>query len=277
MNDQSIEEQIKSMNLSDLKGVIFDFVVPLILLIVTALLGFLYIKPTYKQMGEISADVSAKQELVSVLTYKTAALTKMKDFGSVLKENADLMSALLPTDSNVPQLLDEVAQISANAGMALDRLSYSYAAPQGQAAGVSEPTKQDDKGLVQVAMTSTGSYDQLVVFMESIENAARLADVTDFRLGVDEVSALSANINIDSPYMAVQSNAVTDDPVTLDISSQGFVNFINRAKTFKIYTFTNTVIPTAEETVEKTTTEESTTPLSTTEPVTETETSTVTQ
>lgn len=257
MNEESIEKQIKSIKLGAFKDAIVDFVFPLIGLSVTVLLFFFYIKPTYKKMNEMKTDLAGKSSVLEVLNTKATALTKMKDYDAVLQEDAEMVEKLYASESNVPQLLDEVHQIATNAGMTVDRLNYSYsgATTGASADATAEQRKEDISGIVNVTMSLTGTYDQMVVFMQEIEKAARIAYVTTFRFGAtadeNDSSLINVNVNVDSPYMYVQSVAVTDDPVTLDVTSPGFVSFMNGIKDYKYYDFLNPDIEAEEVTSEE--------------------------
>ena len=269
MNEENIENKIKEINISAIKDIIVDFVFPIIGLAVTALLFFIYIKPTYTKVTELKTQLTSQTAVLEVLNTKATALSKMKDFNTVLEENADLVERLYVSESNVPQLLDQIHQITTNAGMSVDRLNYSYSGATGAAAdAISDQRKEDISGVVNVAATVTGTYEQMVVFMQEIERSARIAYVTTFRFGVDsgteQTGLINVNVNVDSPYMYVQSVAVTDDPITLDITSPAFVAFMNSIKDYKYYEFLNPKI--AESEVVETPTEETTEQTSAEEP-----------
>ena len=251
MNEENIENKIKEINISAIKDIIVDFVFPIIGLAVTVLLFFVYIKPTYIKVNELKTQFTSQTAVLGVLNTKATALSKMKDFNTVLQENADLVEKLYVSESNVPQLLDQIHQIATNAGMSVDRLNYSYSGATGAAAdAISDQRKEDISGVVNVAATVTGSYEQMVVFMQEIEKSARIAYVTTFRFGEDsstqQTGLVNVNVNVDSPYMYVQSVAVTDDPITLDITSPAFVAFINSIKDYRYYEFLNPDIAESE-------------------------------
>ncbi|GIW69664.1 MAG: hypothetical protein KatS3mg101_0411 [Patescibacteria group bacterium] len=250
MNEESIEKQIKSIKLGAFKDAILDFVFPLIGLLITVSLFFFYIKPTYKKINDMKAELVSKSAILEVLNTKASALTKMKDYDAVLKEDAEMVERLYASESNVPQLLDEVHQIATNAGMTVDRLNYSYsgsgATTETNPDATSTQRKEDVSGIVNVTMSITGTYDQMIVFMQEIERAARIAYVTTFRFGAtsdeNDGSLINVNVNVDSPYMYVQSVAVTDDPITLDVTSPSFISFINSIKDYKYYEFLNSEV-----------------------------------
>jgi len=78
MNEENIENKIKEINLSAIKDVIVDFVFPIIGLGITAVLFFVYIKPTYAKVNELKQQVTEQTAVLEVLNTKAAALTKMK-------------------------------------------------------------------------------------------------------------------------------------------------------------------------------------------------------
>ncbi|HAI62794.1 MAG: hypothetical protein UU64_C0003G0046 [candidate division WWE3 bacterium GW2011_GWF2_41_45] len=255
MNEENIENKIKDINISAFKEIILDFVFPIIGLAITVLLFFVYVKPTYTKVNELKEELVTQTAVLDVLNKKSAALSKMKDFNAVLQEDADLVEKLYVSESNVPKLLDQVHQIATNAGMSVDRLNYSYAGAAGTNPDATSDQRKDDvSGVVNIAATVTGSHEQMVVFMQELEKAARIAYATTFRFGqssaAEQSGLLNVNVNIDSPYMYVQSIAVTDDPITLDITSPAFVAFMNSIKDYKYYEFLNPDIVNTEQVTE---------------------------
>ncbi|MFH1648772.1 MAG: hypothetical protein ABIA11_03560, partial [Patescibacteria group bacterium] len=88
------------------------------------------------------------------------------------------------------------------------------------------------------------------------EDAARFVSAPSFRYSssrsAEGDNRLSANFSVESPYLFVQSNAVTDEPVNLDVSSQEFVDFVNMIKGLRYYEFLNIDVEAVEETEEAT-------------------------
>jgi len=136
--------------------------------------------------------------------------------------------------------LDQVNQIATDSGMSVTRLSYSYGSTSTMS---SETEVKKPYSSVTVSLGTDSSYDQIIVFLQSVENAARFLSVPNFRyassMNATGDKKLSSGFALDSPYLSVQSTAVTDEPVALDISSQSFVTFINMIKSLKYYEFVN--------------------------------------
>jgi hypothetical protein len=43
-------------------------------------------------------------------------------------------------------------------------------------------------------------------------------------------------VSLSSPYLFVESKATTEDPITIEIKDQAFLNFINKIKELRVYT-----------------------------------------
>lgn len=233
------KKQSLNIDTSKIKEVLINFVVPLIASGLSLLL-IIIVYPYFKNLPNIKEDLRQKEQLKRVLNDKIVVLDRLVDFKSVVDEDSNLVNRVLVNEAEVPRLLDEVNQIATNSGMDVTRLSYSYGG-----SGTSDigEDKQVSYSSVSVALGTESSFEQLVVFMKAIENAARFASVPNFRYSVATTikgeSKLAGSFSIDSPFLLVQSTAVTDEPVNLDIASQSFVDFINMVKGLKYYEFLN--------------------------------------
>jgi Tfp pilus assembly protein PilO len=229
-----------SIDTSKIKGVLLNFVVPLIAFAISLALILIIVYPYFKNLPVIKEELNQKEQLRRVLNDKLTNLNRMVDFKSVVEEDSNLVNQVLVNEAEVPRLLDEVNQIATDSGMDVTRLSYSFGGTGSSNIG---EAKQVTYNSVSVALGTDSSYDQLIVFMKAIENAARFASVPNFRYSSTTTSTgeskLGGSFSIDSPYLLVQSTAVTDEPVSLDITSQTFVDFINKIKTLKYYEFLN--------------------------------------
>ena len=219
-----------------IKQTLVNFIVPLICLIVSGLLGFFVIVPATHNLPEMSIDLEGKKALDSQLKDKKAKLNDILDFKNVISENASLVDEVLVSESLVPELLTQINQIARESGFEVVSLTYSYG---GRAASSvdKEEVSADMYETVAVSLGARGNYDQLVTFLLSCENAARFITVDTFRYGIDsrEPSVLEMTFSLSSPYLFVQSSAVTDDPVLLDVTDEAFVEIINRIKSLRFY------------------------------------------
>lgn len=229
-------------NAAAVKENILNFIVPLVCIVASLAIGFFVIYPYFKNAPKVKADIAEKEQLKQVLEKKVWTLNKNSEFKSVLDEGTNLVDKVLVSEANVPQLLDEVFQISSNVGVDLTRLNYSYGAPS--TADVAGGREYEE---VNVSLGSNGSFEQLVTMLKDIENAARILYVTDLRFSAGEEGILSMNLTIVSPYLYVQSTAAVDVPVDLDITNHAFLQSMDRLKTLRYYEFLNKDIKVIEE------------------------------
>ena len=239
--DNKIELQFDA---SSVKENILNFIIPLVCIGVSLVIGFFVIYPYFKNAPKVKIEIAEKQQLKQVLEKKVWILKKNAEFKQVLDEGSALVDKVLVSDANVPQLLDEVYQIATNVGLGVTRLNYSYG---GVAVGAETTQAGEEFKEVNVGLGGDGSYEQLISLLRDTENAARILYVSDLRYSTGEEGSLSMNFTIISPYLYVQSTAATDVPVDLDITNPVFLESVNRLKSLRYYEFLNKDIKIIEE------------------------------
>ena len=226
------------LDTTKIKSTLVNFIVPLIAIVICLVLTFVVIIPALKKKPILESDLKQKQELTAQLDAKTANLKKLVDFKSVVDENSVLVANALVSEAMVPQLLTQIDKIAKESGLTVSRLSYSLSdSSNATNATVTKPSYSS----ITVSLGVSGSYDQLALFFANLENAARLVDVDSFRYTLassEDTSSLDISIIVASPYLAVESSAVTDDPINLNMSSKDFVTTINEIKKLKVYQVT---------------------------------------
>ncbi|MFC1700519.1 type 4a pilus biogenesis protein PilO, partial [Patescibacteria group bacterium] len=205
MGGKKLEEKKGlSVDINKIKEALLNFVVPLVSLVVSVFLIILFVYPTIKSYPEVKAELEQKATLRDTLQKKISNLRKLVDFKEFVEEDSELVSKVLVSEAEVPKLLDQVHQIATNSGMVVDRLSYSYGGGDQEGAAYN---------VVVVSLGTSTNYDQIILFMEFVENAARFVGIPSFRYSSSRTTEgennLSANFSIDSPYLFIQSNAVT--------------------------------------------------------------------
>lgn len=224
--------------LNTIKDAILNFIVPLVSIVIAGLLFAFVVYPSFSTLPSLKEEKTQYETQLSALTKKLANLEKLVEFKSVVDENSNLVNRILVSEENVPQLLNQVDTIVRESGLEISKLSYSLANVGGSAArNAKETTSSYDTVLVSLGVN--GSYDQVRTFLENTEKAARVINVTTFRYSLntngEQAGLISANLILSAPYLFVQSNAVTDDPVNLDITSEEFQRVMNDIKEFKYY------------------------------------------
>lgn len=219
-----------SFDSAKLKDFAVNFMVPLISLGVTVLLGLLVIYPSINSKPELEQELADKEELNTVLTDKVATLKRLVDFKDVVSQDSELVDRVLVSEDLVPELLSQVDFIARSAGLEITRLNSQNRAVDSKKETSAMPE-------VEVSLGVVGNFNQFIVFLEDTENAARLVNTSNFGYSANskDPNVLNFNLSLVSPYLYVNSSAVVDEPVGLDVSSGDFVDLVNRVKEMKYY------------------------------------------
>lgn len=220
-------------NFNAIKLFFLNFLIPIISLAVTGALFIFVVYPSLIKLPIIAKEVESKVKLKDQLDIKLKNLNKILDFKSVVDEDSSLVSQAVSSTTDAPQLLTQIDMIAKDSGLKVQRLSYSF----GEGVpSVDEKGQEKTSDVVIVNLGAQGTYVQVVNFAKNLENSSRLINIKDFRFSLDnETKLLDVVFVLESPYQFVNSTAVTDDPVNLDISKEDFVNMINKIKSLKYY------------------------------------------
>ncbi len=216
--------------ISALKDGFLNFALPILALSASVALILLVIVPLRRDLPALEADLTAKKALAGRLAHKVDVLHQLSNSHDTLSAYLNVVESALTSEPLVPELLAQVDTMARSSGMLVSGLNYSHG---------SSPDS-DSLGYVTVALTSVGTFDNLVSFMHTVEDARRLVFVDDFRYSsvyTDGVSQVSASFQLKSPYKEVQSDAVTDSPIDLDITSARFLQDIARIKALHLYDY----------------------------------------
>lgn len=233
INKPKKERKEPNINAELIKDTLVNFIVPLIALGISIGLGVLVLYPAYKSYPEIQSQLETNRGTKDVLEKKLADLNTLVDFKSIVDENSSLVNRVLVSDSHVPELLNQIDNIARGSGLAVEKLSYSHGNATSDATSVT--------GTVDVSLSVAGTFDQMVLFFQKVEEAARIINVTTFRYS--DTESVLASFSIEAPYMSVESSAVTDEPLQLNIADPAFVDFINMLKGLTFYEFDITATP----------------------------------
>jgi Tfp pilus assembly protein PilO len=226
-----------NVNTQAIRDTVLNFIVPLVAIVSAALLGFLVFYPSYKEYPRLRVQVQEKQALHDLLSKKLAVLNKLLDYKSVVDEDLELITGVLMDEAYVPELLTQIDIVANEAGLEVTKLNYSFV-DLGSAPGGANPKATDTSyKIVSVALGVKGTYEQMMDFYQKLETSARLIDVETFRYsgGDEEEKSLMTLVDLRSPYLKVESTAVTDDAVTLDITDPKFLSMISKIKELRFY------------------------------------------
>lgn len=223
---------MQELDINDLKKIQFkkfiaNFIIPLMASLISIGLIVFVIYPNVKDRPQKQEELQEQTSLANQLAEKTQKLNDLTDFKDVVIQNTNLVEEVLVTEALVPELLTQIDIISKEAGLSLNKMSYSTAS------SVSAGASYD---VVVVNLGVEGSLAQLISFLNIIENSGRVIVVDNVRYSVDpESGTVSATIVLSSPYVRVESEAAIDDPITFDISSSDFQKLMSKVKSLKVY------------------------------------------
>jgi Tfp pilus assembly protein PilO len=239
----------KEVNTYLIKEAVLNFIVPLVSLTASAALFLLFIYPSLNNLPTLESDLAAKTDLDIQLKDKLANLNQLESDTEFVAENSSLVDNVLVSEAFVPALLTQIDSIAKEAGLEVIKLSYSLGADESEEAGVNYSN-------VTVSLGAKGTSSQQKQFMSLLENAARIVNMVNYRYSASDQEAgfiLDATYALQAPYLYVESEAVTDDPINLDISASDFTSLINTLKSMRFYKYTTELPPELEELVEETT------------------------
>ena len=222
---------VSSLISKEVVSAMLNFIVPLAAILISGAIALLVIVPSLSTIPVLKDELSAAASKRDELQLKVTNLKNLVDYKAVVDEDSTLVNRVLPSESFVPKLMDQIKQIVDESGMQLNQISYSY--------GDKASASPDAASTVNISVNTTGTYAQLTQLMELIEKAARIVSVSNFRYSGtgDLAKGIDVVLAVDAPYLFVQSNAVTDDPVSINIASQSFVNNLNVLKVLRYYDF----------------------------------------
>src|SRR4030066_1554751 len=224
-----------NINLSGFRNAVINYLVPLVCMVITVVVGFFVLRPSYKALPGLKSDLDTKRTLESNLNKKLGILNKLVDFKSVVDENSNLVNKILVSEEMVPALLTQADKIATESGLQVTKLSYTLASV-GSASGDEKDTSSYK--IVEISMGVGGGFEQFKTFLLNLESASRMINVNTLRYTYDtgdNTTEYAITLVLHSPYLYVESTAVTDDPVDLDITSTDFINLINKIKSFRYY------------------------------------------
>ncbi len=217
-------------------GLLLNFLVPLLALIGSSIAIFVFLLPSYKEIPILESSLSTKKTLSSQLERKVAALKELVDFSTQVDEYVLVTEKALISEPKIPELLSQIDIMIRESGMDVSSLNYSQSGTM-EASGVK---------MVNAALSASGSFETLVSFLKSVENASRLVILEDFRYSYTDKDGdrqVSASFQLKSPYLVVSSSAVTDEPIELSISSQEFLEDMTKIKNLKHYDVSGGSVP----------------------------------
>jgi hypothetical protein len=161
----------------------FRIIIPTILIIVSGLTGFFYVKPAYKEMNKIKA----KKEIIDGALRNVKDIRKIvsklqDDIESISDKNVAKLTAILPPADKFDKIrfLNNLTAIAARYNLSLDGLTISEEDSDAKVAAPINFGGNGEVGVTQINFSVLASYDVFKSFLKAIEENLELLDIETF-------------------------------------------------------------------------------------------------
>jgi len=172
------------------------YFLPIILILASVGLFFLYVNPTYMSVKDLKSEESSYNEALNnskkLQAVRDVLVAKYNGFSS---ENQDRLSKMLPDNVDNIKLVLEIDRVASQYGMKVKNIKYDVAkkeAPAGQfaAQAAREPVK--DYGNFDLEFSVEGTYGNFASFLESLEKSLRIVDIGSISFSSDQTGPAGA-------------------------------------------------------------------------------------
>lgn len=175
------------------------FLTPILLIVITIALYFLWISPTYSQSQDLQtqhaklADALAKEKEVQTLISQLQA-----NLTNVPPDQLDRLKKMIPDNIDNIRLLIEINNVAVKNGMSISNLTIP---PKPTSSGGVVGT--NGYGTLTFGFTVRGTYDQLIIFLNAIAAELRLINISKLDFAVDDTSAngYSYTVTLDTYWL----------------------------------------------------------------------------
>ena len=205
-------KDLKNMDLNTLHELPTPLKLGLSALLIAAILGAGYFFVFQDQLSQL--DDAKKQEETLKETYKTksiqaANLKSLQQELEVLNKSFNVLLRQLPTDAEIPNLIQELHQAASSNGMRLSALT-----PQ---AVITDEYVQT----LPYELVISGQYNQIAQFVRDIGGLSRIITLSALNLSKDEKTGQITLKAIASTYKALSEAEITAKKAAQDPNNNG--------------------------------------------------------
>lgn len=190
-----------------------------------------------------SQNIKTVENELVILRQKNEKLSGILSEIKTLESNAEAVQTTLPVSDDVPTLIMQLEQIAKQSGMTVQHLGFGggegAAAPRAsEASRGAEEKETTGVRKISVTMVVTGSYPSLQTFLQNLEGASRVVNVTNFRFSPmqkEGEAALTITLGVEAFYLAAAESVPPETPLTLDTASKEYIELIRKVKALRVY------------------------------------------
>jgi len=160
-------------------------------LIVSIIIGGIFLYPRYKTFNKLQDQVDLKEEQLKNQQDYLRFLDEMDKQAKKRQELIDRVTSAIPNEPDIPSFLNFLKDETINTGVGLEKISWSEYNPR-------DDKKQTNQYLINVQIS--GSYLAFKNFLNSLETSARLIEVlkTEFSIEPEESVLFDLGLKIHS-------------------------------------------------------------------------------
>lgn len=145
-----------------------------VVLVLSLLFYFMSYRPYKQQIVTLQQDIQHFENTLKITRQTAENLDTLKKSTSETEKNFQILSALLPDEKEIPQLLKDISALGHSAGLDFDTFK-----PE-------QEIHQDFFKKIPVTIKVRGSYHNLGYFFDQISKLARIVSVTNVRMSSPE-------------------------------------------------------------------------------------------
>lgn len=164
--------------------------IPIILVILSFGLFYVYISPKYSDIKSLSSQQTQYQEALD----RTRELQDIRD--NLIKkknliptEQLQRLERLLPQNVDTVRLVMDMDALAKSRGLTIRNVKVDNTEKQQNTSGIVIPQIPKQYETVTVSFGVTASYDQMIGLLTAIENSLRILDVTSLSFGASSATS----------------------------------------------------------------------------------------
>lgn len=173
-------------------------------LIVSLILIFVLIVPSFKGIGKTNVELKARQGDLKILTQKLEKLKELKVKEKDIREQEKVVNGAIPTKKGVGDLFVQLEGLMAESGGSTNGINESG----GASAGPSTSTPSVSSALTDASLVSSDytynvnfpNYDNFKVFLDASEKAHRFIHLNNFKVSKGQDNVFTVALSYKAYY-----------------------------------------------------------------------------
>ncbi len=152
--------------------------IAVILLAVTVVGVLFFVNPMQVELDDLQAELDEKETTVTELTDQVAELEAMRDELGTSGVSEEKLLLQVPDDVDQSGLITDLSELAEEAGVELHGMSFSM-------------VEGAESGVISVSASFDGDYEDLVSFLETVEDNTRKITVDSISVQLSEESSVA--------------------------------------------------------------------------------------